>query len=97
MEAKGQNPFTQYSLPQAALKLRQGFGRLIRTQNDKGAVLILDTRIKQKWYGRTFLRSLPKLKEHTGPSLELLNTLHDFFPKQASPPPSQAWGDLNWI
>jgi ATP-dependent DNA helicase DinG len=79
MEAKGKNPFTEYSLPQAALKLRQGFGRLIRTQTDRGAVLILDPRISQKWYGRIFLRSLPTMKQHRGRSIDILHTLQLFF------------------
>jgi len=59
VEAAGGDSFRDLSLPQAVLKLRQGFGRLIRTQEDKGAVAILDPRIATKGYGRTFLRSLP--------------------------------------
>jgi len=79
MEAQGKNPFTEYSLPQAALKLKQGFGRLIRTQNDRGAVLILDPRINQKWYGRIFLRSLPKMKLHRNTGIDILTKLRLFF------------------
>jgi len=52
-------PFTYYYLPVATLKLRQGFGRLIRTRTDRGAVVILDPRIATKNYGREILRSLP--------------------------------------
>jgi ATP-dependent DNA helicase DinG len=48
-----------YQLPQATLALRQGFGRLIRTQSDRGAVALLDRRIVTKPYGRAFLESLP--------------------------------------
>ena len=59
VEAAGGDSFRDLSLPQAVLKLRQGFGRLIRTQEDKGAVAILDPRIATKSYGRTFLQSLP--------------------------------------
>jgi ATP-dependent DNA helicase DinG len=55
----GGNPFRDYQLPEAVIKLRQGFGRLIRTQNDHGMVVILDPRMKTKPYGRTFLESLP--------------------------------------
>jgi ATP-dependent DNA helicase DinG len=55
----GGNPFMDYQLPEAAIKLRQGFGRLIRTQRDTGMVVILDPRIKTKPYGRTFIDSLP--------------------------------------
>ena len=55
----GGNPFRDYQLPAAVIKLRQGFGRLIRTQRDRGIVVILDPRVKTKPYGRVFLDSLP--------------------------------------
>ncbi len=58
--AAGGNPFRDYQLPAAVIKLRQGFGRLIRTQRDRGIVVILDPRIKTKPYGRVFLQSLPE-------------------------------------
>lgn len=60
MQSMGKNGFMHYSLPQAILKFRQGCGRLIRTANDWGAVIILDNRILTKSYGQDFLRSLPK-------------------------------------
>lgn len=53
------DPFNEYSLPEAILRFRQGFGRLIRTQYDRGAVVILDRRILSKRYGRFFIDSLP--------------------------------------
>ncbi len=56
------NPFYEYQVPQATLLFRQGFGRLIRTKTDKGAVVVLDTRIMTKNYGRSFLRSIPKCR-----------------------------------
>lgn len=59
LRAAGRNPFQEYQLPEAVIKLRQGFGRLIRTRQDRGIVVILDSRICQKSYGRIFLRSLP--------------------------------------
>lgn len=59
IQESGGDPFRQLSLPQAVLKLRQGFGRLIRSHGDSGAVAILDPRILTKGYGRTFLASLP--------------------------------------
>ena len=59
IRAAGGNPFRDYQLPAAVIKLRQGFGRLIRTQRDRGIVVILDPRIKTKPYGRVFLQSLP--------------------------------------
>jgi hypothetical protein len=60
ISARGEEAFEQYQLPQATLALRQGFGRLIRTQSDRGAVALLDRRIVTKPYGRAFLESLPK-------------------------------------
>ncbi|HVT90872.1 MAG TPA: helicase C-terminal domain-containing protein [Tepidisphaeraceae bacterium] len=55
----GGNPFMDYSVPQAVIKLKQGFGRLIRSKTDTGIVAILDSRVKTKRYGRIFLDALP--------------------------------------
>ncbi len=60
IEAAGGDAFLEYSLPEAVLKLRQGVGRLIRTKSDRGIVVILDSRIVSKPYGRSFLAALPK-------------------------------------
>ncbi len=59
----GGNPFMDYSVPQAIIKLKQGFGRLIRSRTDKGIVVILDGRVKTKRYGKLFLDALPKCLE----------------------------------
>ena len=59
IRAAGGNPFADYQLPEAVLKLKQGFGRLIRTQTDTGLVVILDPRVRTKPYGKVFLESLP--------------------------------------
>jgi ATP-dependent DNA helicase DinG len=59
IEAAGHNPFTAYSVPQAAITLKQGFGRLIRSRGDRGIVAILDRRIRTRGYGKTLLDSLP--------------------------------------
>jgi ATP-dependent DNA helicase DinG len=56
----GGNPFRDYQLPEAIIKLRQGFGRLIRRKTDTGLVVILDPRIHTKYYGRQFIESLPE-------------------------------------
>lgn len=56
----GGDPFKEYALPEAVLKLRQGVGRLIRTAQDEGIIAILDERVQSKWYGRAFLGSLPE-------------------------------------
>ena len=63
IRAAGGEPFRQYQLPEAVLKLKQGFGRLIRTSTDHGRVVILDPRIHTKQYGRTFLDSLPDCRK----------------------------------
>jgi ATP-dependent DNA helicase DinG len=60
IEAKGGNSFSEFSLPEAVLKFRQGVGRLIRTQTDRGIVVILDNRVLNKRYGQTFIDALPK-------------------------------------
>ena len=60
IEARGGDPFTEYSLPEAILKLRQGVGRLIRTKSDRGIIVILDNRIVTRPYGRAFMQALPK-------------------------------------
>ncbi|GAC1466942.1 MAG: helicase C-terminal domain-containing protein [Isosphaeraceae bacterium] len=56
---QGGNPFLDYQVPEAVIKLKQGFGRLIRAKSDRGIVVILDPRVLSKPYGRTFLNSLP--------------------------------------
>ena len=60
IEARGGNPFFEFSLPEAILKFRQGVGRLIRTKNDCGIVAVLDNRVLTKRYGQAFLDALPK-------------------------------------
>ena len=60
IKERGGDPFSEYSLPEAILKLRQGVGRLIRTKSDQGIVAILDSRVLRKPYGRAFLNALPK-------------------------------------
>ncbi|HUU82269.1 MAG TPA: helicase C-terminal domain-containing protein [Phycisphaerae bacterium] len=59
IHSRGGNPFIEYQLPEAILKFRQGFGRLIRNRQDRGIVVILDPRVRTRPYGRLFLRSLP--------------------------------------
>jgi ATP-dependent DNA helicase DinG len=62
LEAEGKNAFTEYSVPQAAITLKQGFGRLIRTRTDRGVVAILDRRIRTRGYGAALLESLPEAR-----------------------------------
>jgi len=59
LRRQGGNPFNDFQLPEAVLKFRQGFGRLVRSRNDTGIVVVLDPRVVRKPYGRRFLDSLP--------------------------------------
>jgi predicted DnaQ family exonuclease/DinG family helicase len=63
-----EDPFSQYAVPQAVLRFKQGFGRLIRSHADRGAVVVLDRRITTRNYGAVFLRSLPECTAKQGPA-----------------------------
>jgi ATP-dependent DNA helicase DinG len=86
----GGEPFNDYQLPRAALSLKQGFGRLIRTRTDRGIVAVLDGRVARKTYGGTLIASLPP----DCPRTESLEDVTDFWARggaargNASPPPS---------
>jgi ATP-dependent DNA helicase DinG len=62
IRSRGGNPFMEYQLPEAVLKFRQGFGRLIRSHSDRGIVVVLDPRVVSKRYGQQFLDGLPGCK-----------------------------------
>jgi len=66
-----EQPFMEYSVPDAILKFRQGFGRLIRTKTDRGVVAVFDKRLLTKQYGQTFLQSLPDCTVRRGPYADL--------------------------
>ena len=66
-----ENPFRDYTLPDAVLRLRQGFGRLIRRADDRGVVVLLDSRVWRKSYGRTFLEALPPCTTRNAPLANL--------------------------
>ncbi len=79
IEARGGNSFADLSVPQAVLKFRQGFGRLIRHRHDRGVVIVLDRRITTKHYGKKFLGSLPvELTPQKVPMGDLLQQMRDF-------------------
>ena len=59
IESQGKNSFTEYQVPEAVIKFKQGIGRLIRSKEDKGSITILDNRIVKKRYGKYFLDSIP--------------------------------------
>ncbi|WP_321367125.1 helicase C-terminal domain-containing protein [uncultured Desulfuromusa sp.] len=79
IEFRGGDPFMEYTVPQAVIRFKQGFGRLIRHRNDRGVVLILDTRVVKKGYGRMFLRSLPPARIVRGHSDEVFTEIGRFF------------------
>jgi ATP-dependent DNA helicase DinG len=77
--ARGGDPFRTVSLPEAVIKLRQGFGRLIRGHTDRGVVLLLDRRLHDRWYGQVILRSLPPARRSIGPWRKVAADLTAFF------------------
>lgn len=79
IEQRGGDPFMEYTVPQAVIRFKQGFGRLIRHRNDRGVVLILDTRVVRRGYGRMFLRSLPPARLVRGASEQVFTEIERFF------------------
>ncbi|AKP65833.1 helicase C-terminal domain-containing protein [Levilactobacillus koreensis] len=85
LEAAGKNPFYNAALPSATLKLRQGIGRLIRTPNDRGAIVLLDQRVLERQYGQSILRALPDdLPKTTGDVSVIAQGLINFFEKSTT-------------
>jgi ATP-dependent DNA helicase DinG len=79
IEQQGGAPFFEYALPKAVIKFKQGFGRLIRRHEDRGAVICLDPRLTQKGYGRLFSKAIPQGQECIGTLQEVTNRLQEFF------------------
>jgi ATP-dependent DNA helicase DinG len=79
VERSGGDPFTDYMLPDAALRLKQGFGRLIRSSTDRGAVVLMDPRVLSRGYGEMLLDTLPPAKRVTGAWTEVRRQLVPFF------------------
>jgi ATP-dependent DNA helicase DinG len=75
IEAAGGASFYEYSMPQAVLRFKQGFGRLIRSTEDTGVFCVLDKRIIEKSYGRLFLKSLPEMRRQNGSAIELADEI----------------------
>ncbi|HEY0996484.1 MAG TPA: helicase C-terminal domain-containing protein [Gemmatimonadaceae bacterium] len=79
IDARGGDPFAEFMLPHASLRLKQGFGRLIRTGTDRGVVVIADPRIVTKGYGRGLLNSLPPAHRAIGRWREVLPGIQEFY------------------
>jgi DNA polymerase-3 subunit epsilon/ATP-dependent DNA helicase DinG len=80
-----ENPFAEYAIPETILRFRQGFGRLIRTKSDRGAVVVLDRRVLSKSYGPLFLNSLPECKEWRASLATLPGGLKRWLASQPTP------------
>jgi ATP-dependent DNA helicase DinG len=79
LRAKGSNAFMDYQLPEAAIALKQGAGRLIRAESDRGVLMICDVRLAEKGYGRSLLRALPPMR-----ATRKLERVLSFFARPAS-------------
>lgn len=79
VKENGGDPFRHFALPEAVLKLRQGYGRLIRSHSDRGVVLLLDRRLHERRYGAIILRSLPPARRVKGPWRMVRDALRDAF------------------
>ncbi len=79
LKAQGRDPFDNLVVPRAVIRFKQGFGRLIRSRTDRGAVLIADKRVSEMRYGRRFLNSLPDLQVRKGKALDLMTGMEEFF------------------
>jgi DNA polymerase-3 subunit epsilon/ATP-dependent DNA helicase DinG len=73
-----EEPFNQYAVPQAVLRFRQGFGRLIRSRSDRGVLVVLDRRLKTRYYGRAFLQSLPDCTFREGPAAQAASAAREW-------------------
>lgn len=76
---RGGDAFAEYMVPHAALRLKQGFGRLIRTATDRGVIVLVDPRAVNKGYGRALLRDLPPARRVFGPWNTIVKQLQDFY------------------
>ena len=74
----GADPFSALTLPRAVMRVRQGFGRLIRRHDDRGVVLFLDARLARKSYGAAFLQSLPDVQLETAPGADLVDRVREY-------------------
>jgi ATP-dependent DNA helicase DinG len=79
IEARGGDPFVEYMIPHASLRLKQGFGRLIRSASDRGVVILADPRVVSKRYGRELINGLPPAERVTAPWRTIVQQLRAFY------------------
>ncbi|MFD1707156.1 ATP-dependent DNA helicase DinG [Siminovitchia sediminis] len=82
VKSSGRNPFSAYSLPEAIIQFKQGFGRLIRKQTDRGVFFVFDQRILTSAYGRAFIRSIPPVQYEKGPIEQLIPSVENWLEKK---------------
>jgi ATP-dependent DNA helicase DinG len=78
IKQRSENPFMTYSVPQAVIRFKQGFGRLVRTAKDRGVVIIYDTRVIDTFYGKHFLYSLPGPKIEQMPEQQIVSRIREW-------------------
>ncbi|MDP2871046.1 MAG: helicase C-terminal domain-containing protein [Bacillota bacterium] len=91
LASQGRSPFDHYSLPQAVLRFKQGFGRLIRSASDRGVVVVLDGRLLYRRYGRTFANSLPEVTWYRGPGRQVVSRVRRFLENPSPSPSGVSW------
>lgn len=84
IDRRGGNSFMEYTVPQAVIKFKQGFGRLIRSRTDIGTIVIFDRRVVTKFYGQLFLQSLPPCRIATGSSREVFTAMEEFLHRHSA-------------
>jgi ATP-dependent DNA helicase DinG len=84
LESKGKNPFMELSLPDAVIRFKQGFGRLIRHSTDTGVVTVLDSRLIKKPYGEMFIKSVPKTQKAIKDTAKMIERVEAFFRENQS-------------
>ena len=90
IEARGGDPFREYMLPHAALRLKQGFGRLIRSSTDRGVVVLADPRVATKNYGASLRAGLPPASRAIGRWADIVPRVERFFAAPTTQPPNVA-------
>ena len=82
IEKKGGSPFMELSVPQAVIKFRQGFGRLMRRSDDRGVIIVMDRRIVEMQYGKRFTTSVPMSRRMYNPTKDIVCAVEKFFKKE---------------